>query len=377
MLTYISSNKYFRSGYGEKLREYLGERATVRYLIDFGDASVFEAIAYPSIIQVSKAKSEDCQTRILNWDKEQPLSEFANVFKTQSFYIAQQQLTSDGWRLESPEVLRLLDKLRNAGTPLGKYVNGRFYYGIKTGLNEAFVVDRATRDRLIAEHSSSAEVLKPFLRGRDVKRWSVNFAEQYLIKIESSENKQHLWSNKSDKEAEKIFAKTYPAIYARFELFRERLVKRCDQGKYFWELRSCAYWDEFETPKIILGRFMNVATFAFDKNNFLHNDALYTVSRINEYVAAILNSSIGWWFLSHICTDLQNGYLQAYRENLFQIPISKASKKEQNSISNLVQKCLNAKKQNVEEWEAEINDKVAYLYGLTAQEIKIINFDLN
>ena len=371
-LTYISSNKYFRSGYGEKLRKYLGEQATVQHLIDFGDASVFEAIAYPSIIQVSKAKPENHQTLVLNWDKEQPINEFVSVFKTQSFHIAQKELTPDGWRLESPEVLRLLDKLRNAGTPLGEYVNGRFYYGIKTGFNEAFVVDRATRDSLIAEHPSSAEVLKPFLRGRDVKRWSVNFAEKYLIKIESSENKQHPWSNKSDKEAEKIFAKTYPAIHALFQLFREKLIKRCDQGKYFWELRSCSYWDEFETPKIILGRFMDAATFAFDKNDFLHNDALYTVSRINEYVAAILNSSIGWWFLCHICTDLQNGYLQAYRENLFQIPIFKASKKDQNGISNLVQKCLDSKGQDVEEWEAEINDRVAHLYGLTAPEMKLI-----
>ena len=267
-LTYISSNKYFRSGYGEKLRQYLGEQATVQHLIDFGDASVFEAIAYPSIIQVSKAKPANHQTRVLNWDKEQPLSEFVNVFKTQSFHIDQKELTSDGWRLESPEVLRLLDKLRNAGTPLGEYVNGRFYYGIKTGLNEAFVVDRATRDRFIAEHSSSAEVLKPLIRGRDVKRWSVNFAEQYLIKIESSENKQHPWSNKSDKEAEDIFAKTYPAIHARFELFRERLVKRCDQGKYFWELRSCAYYNEFETSKIIYPNICKRNEFTFDETFF-------------------------------------------------------------------------------------------------------------
>ena len=111
----------------------------------------------------------------LNWDKEQSLSEFTNIFKTKSFHIDQKQLTSNGWRLESPEVLRLLDKLRDAGTPLGEYVNGGIYYGVKTGLNKAFVVDQVTRDRLISEHPSSAEVLKPFLRGRDVKVWNVDF----------------------------------------------------------------------------------------------------------------------------------------------------------------------------------------------------------
>jgi adenine-specific DNA-methyltransferase len=265
--------------------------------------------------------------------------------------------------------LRLLDKLRNAGTPLGEYVSGRFYYGIKTGLNEAFVVDRITRDRLITEHPSSAEILKPFLRGRDVKRWRVDFAEQYLIKIESSENKQHPWSEKSDREAERVFARTYPAIHARFERFRAGLIRRDDQGKYFWELRSCKYWQEFEQPKIILGRFMNRATFAFDDEGFFHNDALYMIAGASKYVVAVLNSSVSWWFLSQICTDLQNGYLQAFRENLFQIPIPKASLTERNDISALVQKCLNTKGQDVAKWEAEINDRVANLYGLTAEEI--------
>src|SRR5207245_662954 len=104
--------------------------------------------------------------------------------------IRQDELKSEGWRLESPAILRLLEKLRRAGKPLGEYVNGRWYWGIKTGLNEAFVVDRDTRDRLISRHKSSAGILKPILRGRDVKRWKTEFAEQYLIKIESSENKK-------------------------------------------------------------------------------------------------------------------------------------------------------------------------------------------
>ncbi|MBD2771405.1 Eco57I restriction-modification methylase domain-containing protein [Iningainema tapete] len=223
-LTYISSNKYMRSGYGEKLRKFLGNQSTVHHLIDFGDAPVFEAIAYPSIILANKTSSTNHQIRALTWEPEKSVEEFASVFRSSSFLIAQKELTPDGWRLESPSVLRLLEKLRNAGKPLGEYVNGRFYYGIKTGLNEAFVVDRTTRDRLVAEHPSSAKVLQPFLRGKDVKRWSVNFAEQYLIKIESSENQQHPWSEKPDKEAEKIFAKTYPAIHNYFEIFRPRLV---------------------------------------------------------------------------------------------------------------------------------------------------------
>ncbi|MFQ3619037.1 MAG: Eco57I restriction-modification methylase domain-containing protein, partial [Cyanobacteriota bacterium] len=168
-LTYISSNKYMRSGYGEKLRKFLAEQSTIHYLIDFGDANVFEAIAYPSILLIRKTKPQNHSTQALTWQPNHNLETFASVFQTKSFLILQKELTPDGWRLESPSTLRLLEKLREAGTPLGEYVNKvnkRSYRGILTGLNEAFVVDRATRDALIAAHPSSAEVLKPFVRGR-------------------------------------------------------------------------------------------------------------------------------------------------------------------------------------------------------------------
>jgi adenine-specific DNA-methyltransferase len=111
-------------------------------------------------------------------------------------------------RVSASAVLGLLEKLRPSGTPLGEDVDGKLYRGILTGLNEAFVLDRATRDRLTREHSSSAEILNPFLRGCDLKRWCAGFAEQFLIKIEPSENKDHAWSSLSAKESDKVFAKT-------------------------------------------------------------------------------------------------------------------------------------------------------------------------
>ena len=214
-LTYISSNKYFRAGYGEKLRQFLADSTTIHNLIDFGDYPVFEeAIAYPSIITLSKVKSDENHVKALSWDevKKYNIAEFATVLEQDGLTISQENLKPDGWRLESSQIFDLLAKLRKTGKPLEKYINDKIYYGIKTGFNEAFVVDRTTHDRLIADHPSSAEILKPLLRGRDVKRWGVEFSEQYLIKIESSENKKHPWSDQSEKEAEMIFAKTYPAI---------------------------------------------------------------------------------------------------------------------------------------------------------------------
>lgn len=371
-LTYISSNKWFRAGYGEKLRSFLGEKATVDVLIDFGDAPVFEAIAYPSIILVSKANPENHQARVLNWEPNQTVEQFPAIFKSNSFLIQQRELTPDGWRLESPAVLRLLDKLRSAGTPLGEYVNGKFYRGLTTGLNQAFIVDKETRDRLIAEHKSSDELLKPFLSGRDISRWSINFAEQYLIKIESSENKLHSWSGKSEKEAEQIFAKNYPAIYSWFDKLKQKLIKRDDQGKYFWELRSCRYWNEFEKPKIILGKVMGEPKFVLDHSNFYLNNTLYCISYANKYLTGILNSSVGWWLLSYWSSERQGGFIEPCAENLFQIPIPTALEPDRLAIEALVQKCLDAKGRGVEEWEAEIDERVAHLYGLTAEDMKII-----
>jgi hypothetical protein len=117
---------------------------------------------------------------------------------------------------------------------------------------------------LISEDPKSAEIIKPFLRGRDVKRWRVQSEDQYLIKIESSENVPHPWGGKQDVEAEKIFSKRYPAIHAHFQTYRQAMIDRYDQGKYFWELRACVYWKEFERPKIVYSDIYLHQSFAWD-----------------------------------------------------------------------------------------------------------------
>jgi hypothetical protein len=319
---------------------------------------------------VDKAPPADHHIQALTWEPERSVDDFVSVFRSTSFLIAQKELTPDGWRLGTPATLRLLEKLRNAGQPLGEYVNGRFYRGVLTGLNEAFVVDRAICNQLISEHPSSAEVLKPFLRGRDVKRWRTDFAEQYLIRIESSENKQHPWSGKSEKEAERIFAKTYPAIHARFERFRAALIKRDDQGKYFWELRSCRYWQEFEQPKILYQEIATYQAFAWDDSGAYSNNKTFLIPDASFYLLGLLNSNVAWFFLNHTASKLQGGAYAMQTPYISQIPIPQAADRQ--AISTLVQKCLDARGQRVETWEAEINDRVAHLYGLTSDDVKLI-----
>lgn len=366
VLTYISSNKYFRAGYGAKLRDYLASKTTIQHLIDFGDAPVFTAIAYPSIIIARKAApgSSD-QVRALSWEPGSDVATFANVVAEQSFLIAQKELTADGWRLELPTTLRLLDKLRQAGTPLGEYVQGRFYYGIKTGLNEAFVVDRATRDRLIAEHPSSADVLKPFLRGRDVKRWRVEPPDLWLIFTRRG-----------------IDITQYPAIHNHLLSYKDRLMPGVPggraQGNYEWyELQaSPADTKRFEEPKIIFSRFLDKTAFAFDRDGYFPNNALWVIGNANHLLTAILNSKVGWWFLLQHSTDLQNKFLQVFKDNLLEIGIPAATPAQQAPIAALVERILAAKRANpaadVAALEAEIDAHVYRLYGLTADEVRVV-----
>lgn len=324
VLSYISSNKYFRAGYGEKLRSFLGKNTRVHQLIDFGDTPVFTAIAYPSIIIFSKEPPNPAaKTRAISWQENQPLEEFPQIFDSQSFLISQSELKPDGWRLESTTVLDLLQKLRKVGTPLGEYVNGRFYRGILTGFNEAFVVDRATRDRLIAEHSSSAEVLKPFLRGRDVKRWKVEYQDLWLIFTRRG-----------------IDIKRYPAIENYLSQYKEQLTPGTGRkaGTYKWyEIQdNIAYWQEFEQPKILYPDIAIRCEFAFDNNAFYSDCTLFLIPANSPYLLGFLNSGIVQFFINQICPAVRGNFRRFKSIYVSQTPIPTTTESDRSVIETLV-----------------------------------------
>ena len=366
-LTYISSNKYFRANYGEKLRQLLADSTTIYNLIDFGDYPVFEeAIAYPSIITLSKDKSENNQVQALSWDetKKQDISQFATVLEQDVLIISQENLKPDGWRLESFQILDLLTKLRNSGIPLGEYVNGKFYRGILTGFNEAFIIDQATRDKLIAEHSSSAEVIKSLLRGRDVKRWQIEYQNLWLIFTRRG-----------------IDIKKYPAIEKYLSQYKEQLTPGIGRkaGTYKWyEIQdNVAYWQEFEQPKITWGNLATSPQFTIDlMNSFVCAPANLIVSENNKYLLAILNSGITQYIVSQNAAIRQGGFFEFKPMYVSQIPIPVISELEKKEIESLVQKCLDAKKSDPKAdttaLEKAIDQLVYQLYGLTEEEIKIV-----
>ena len=334
---YITSNKWYRAKYGTNLRGWMNRQTELRRIVDFGDAEVFDAIAYPTIIIATRRDAPVQQPdandrlRVMNWPQDltrDDIPGFPKLVDEIGFDMPQKSLQAEGWQLEPQARRGLLERIRAAGMPLGQYVEGRFYRGILTGFNDAFVIDGPTKDRLIAEHASSAEIIKPFLRGRDIKRWRVEPQDLWLIRIESSENVKHPWTGLPDEEAEAAFAKALPAIHGFMSAYRKELVKRYDQGKYFWELRSCAYWQEFEQPKIVVPAISDQPNAAFDTGqHYTNNKATIFVTNSPWLVLATLNSPVGLWFARQKFATKQGGFFdfEPRYSGTFQIPRASAS----------------------------------------------------
>ncbi len=337
VLAFISSNSFLNAEFGSLLRNYLTSHTELNILIDFAETKVFKAITEPLILIASKGSTLGGSVHVLKWNETEPVAEISTVFRNASFSIKHSEFGGDIWRIERPEVLELLQTIQNSTTTLGNYVEEHFYYGIKTGFNDAFVVGKEKRDDLIAQHRSSKELLKPFVRGRDVARWKVNFDDQYLIQIESSENKLHPWSGKTPSEAWKVFGNTFPAIQKfmsdlkKIELDEpdrrgcknkfEQLQKRDDQGKYFWELRSCAYWDQFSRPKIVYQDIARYLGIAYDTSGAILGNTVYFIPDASKWLLALLLSSTMQFYISKTLGSETGGFIRLFTIHVSKFPV--------------------------------------------------------
>lgn len=329
-LSFITSNKWFRAKYGADLRQYMATHTELRQVIDFGDEAVFDALAYPTIVIATKRGKPvslvDAQNDVLvlNWDSQNPdyrVSDFPDVFADQRFAVPQCELKPGGWQLEPPRKRKLLERLRKAGQPLGEYCKGRFYYGIKTGLNEAFVIDREQRDALVAQDPKSAEIIKPYLRGRDVKRWNVESQDLWLIFTRRG-----------------VDINDYPAIKKHLTAFKAQLKPKPDNwddgkqggwpgrkaGSYEWFniQDNIAYWEEFLEPKIIVPAITDNANYAPDLTGYFSNDKTsIIVSDDWRYLSAVLNSAISLWLTRQLFSSKQGGFFEFKPMYVSAIPI--------------------------------------------------------
>ncbi len=216
----------------------------------------------------------------------------------------QRVLDADGNPLESPNVVNLREQLRDAGPPLSEYIKAKSAFGINTTPTEVFVVDKATREELIAAHSSSADILKPFLHGQDLRRWHVDTPQQWLIFAHRG-----------------ITIEDYPAILKYLEKHRESLQKR--KGKQAWYELPASLRDveRFAQPKLVCPNVYNYQTFAVDTEGFYYGNTSYLIPTQEKWLCGLLNSRTVEWFYSQVSNQLTIDPLRARSGYIQQIPI--------------------------------------------------------
>ena len=377
VLTYISSNKFFRAAYGKKLRIFLIDDQGIRRLLDFGSVQVFKASVDTCIVLIENSILRAGTFFAAAFRDEADIHRLSDAFQERAFSMHVCNLSPDGWVLTSQDTINLLERLGNIGTPLGEYVDG-FYRGVVTGCNDAFIISEPIRQQLIAEDSKSDELIKPLLRGRNLRKWRETSTSEYLIAIASSANIEWPWSDaRNNAEAKRIFAQTYPAVYQHLNDYRERLIARDDQGKFYWELRSCVYYDEFEKSKIVYRRIAAFLDASYDTTGTFGLDTTFFIPTNDLSLLAVLNSKLFDWYARHKVLPLNDpwagGGLQFFAQYMEKVPIADRTAAQKSELSRLVEQILaDPQSDGVRAIEQEIDELVYQLYGLTDAEIELI-----
>jgi hypothetical protein len=383
----IVSNKWLRANYGKPLRQWLTQQHLVE-LTDFGDLPVFyPATTYPCILLIQK--SEPAPTWRVTQVKTLEFEELSEYVKPHRYEVAIQSLKEDGWSLANYPAQALLEKLRQVGVPLGEYVNGQIYRGILTGLNEAFVIDAKTREKLIAKEAQSVELIKPFLLGRDIKRYQPLNCTQYLILLPKGWTRL---TSGGQRNAWKWLQHHYSAITTHLKRFAERAQPRRDQGEHWWELRACDYYQEFGKPKIVWGNLCKQPPFTFDYSGHYVNAPAVLMPVNDLALLGLLNSKLLWWFLRNLAAERQGGFIEAKPVYVEQLPISShfhspTNQASHNHLVHLVTQILDLNKRlataldphgktvlkrQIAAIDEEIDRVVYGLYNLTPEEIEIV-----
>lgn len=299
-MAYVVTNKWLKAGYAEGLRRLFAEEAWIDFLADFGHAKRFfpDADVFPSVLVARRPDGEPApetfHLAVIPRDEVRGAGLDAAV-RAVSYPARRDQLTAEPWSLEPPEVAALLAKLRERGVPLAEYAGARPLYGIKTGFNEAFLIDTATKERLIREDGRAAELLKPYLRGQDIDRWLPDWAGLWMIFARRG-----------------VDIESYPSILRHLEQYRRQLEPKPDNwrpskpgaewpgrkaGSYLWhEVQDpVEYHAEFRKPKLLLRRIAFYAQVAVDHGELHVNDSALILNTTDPWIQACLNSPVAWY----------------------------------------------------------------------------------
>ena len=378
-LTYICTNKFMRSGYGRNLRQFLTTDMSLQILLDFGSVSVFDAAVDTCIVLVEKCLPTSNHTvRAVTLRGTSDDFNVRVAFHDQAFPIQTAQLSSEEWTIAPPDTFALVERLKSTGNTLSECVTDRLYRGIITGCNDAFVIDANTRDWLIDADAGSDELIKPLFRGRDISKWKTDSTDLYIIEIASSANREWPWSDANDEqEAKQIFVEYYPAIFEHLNGYQEQLIPRDDQGIFYWELRSCAYYAEFDQPKIVYPDISSSMRACYDTTKTLCLQTTYILPTDDFSLLAILNSRLFDWYAKYRFQNLNDpwagGALRFIAQYMRHVPIADRTSRQKVELSRLVEQILaDPESDEVPALEKEIDALVYQLYALSADEIALI-----
>jgi hypothetical protein len=347
-LGFISSSTFFKTASGGPLRRYLVANTALETVTDFGDLQIFQGVTtYPAILTLRRETgATDNWLKFWNLDK-LPNDNFSVRFDDKAEPYPQSALTEKSWELESPALRRLRDKI-TAGKPTLKEVYGSPYRGVLTGLNEAFVIDRATRDRLIAEDPKSEEILKPWLEGKDLKRWRAEPRDIFVIFARRG-----------------LDIERYPAVKKHLAPYRERLEPRPSNwprdkrwpgrkpGAYKWyELQDTVdYWKIFENPKIVYNDISSSPSFVNETNLSYTSNTTYLVNS-DFFLLCILNSNIFWFFYLAASPTIRGGFLRMFSQYIDTVPIPPATDADKATLAALAEACQTAAEERYKRQQA-------------------------
>ena len=369
-LGYISSSSFFKTSSGEPLRRLLRQHGQIETLVDFGDWQVFEGVTtYPAIVVLQKYAADDSvPASFLQLTAAVP--DLAATFEAAKQTLNLTQLSGgEGtlvgeaaeWQLEGNEASALRDKLTH-GHPSLKQAVGSPYRGVLTGLNEAFVIDRATRDKLVFADPASEPLFKPFLEGKDIKRWQVESEDRWLILMPKGWTKSTINPPLAGVNAASIAINTiaeneafdwlqarHPHLAGYLAPFADAARKRTDKGDYWWELRACDYYDKFAKPKIFWPEFSLVPNFPVDETGLLSTNKAFFINADNpHFVCGVLNSKAVWFVVQGITSIIRGGFQQLRAQNIETLPIPTATEQQQTELSHLAAACAQAAKERLD-----------------------------
>lgn len=386
-LSFIVSNKFFKVSYGDNLRSYLMKNTLMQQIIEFDKLNIFdEATVKSAIIQFRKEQLAKTFTYVDVLEMPENLENVVNEFGKE---YEQMLFTSGQWIFQSEDNWKIYDKINKFGTPLSEW-DLKINFGIKTGFNEAFLLDEETKDRLIKEDKNAEKIIKRLIRGREVEKYEANFQNTYLIFIPKGYTiKRNLPKNDVNYVAEPTprygnmeidtawdwLEENYPAVAKHLHPFKTSAEKRQDKGDYWWELRACDYYNNFEKPKIIWKRIGSNLRFCYDESGtYTLDSTCIATGKHLKYLVGVLNSNLIENELNRFAPKTGTGDLIISVQALSPLQIPIPTPEQETKMCELVDKIISLKQQGKDssEQEKKINELVYKLYDITTAEQKII-----